>query len=110
MSVVDDNIKPDTTWPIVWLLLALASIIPTAAVRFFLLIFGLNWIWLVAEIAALLCWLAFARSWSRVRPNSHPAGKYAIAIAAAVAGPFLLIALVALLGLLPTFVGLTPTG
>ncbi len=50
---------------------------------------------LVCEIAALVCWLVFARAWSR-RTQAHPAMPYIISVAAAILGPCLLLALFAL--------------
>lgn len=51
---------------------------------------------LLCEIAALLCWLVFARAWSR-HTLDRPALPYILSLAAAILGPCLLLAIFALL-------------
>jgi hypothetical protein len=51
---------------------------------------------LLCEIAALVCWLIFARAWSR-RRSAHRALPYIISIAVAILGPGLLATIFALL-------------
>lgn len=52
---------------------------------------------MLCEIAALVCWFLFARAWVRTTPQGSAALRYSVSIAAAVLGPWLLLAIFALL-------------
>lgn len=52
---------------------------------------------MLCEIAALVCWIIFARAWNRATPAGSAALRYGLSIATAILGPWLLLALFALL-------------
>jgi hypothetical protein len=52
---------------------------------------------LLCGIASLVLWLTFARVWNKASPTRSPALRYILAIAAAILGPCLLLAIFALL-------------
>ena len=51
---------------------------------------------LICELASLGLWLAFARAWSKATPSGSAGLRYAVAIAAAVLAPCILLAIFAL--------------
>jgi len=52
---------------------------------------------MLCEIAAVVCWFFFARAWNRASQTGSAALRYVLTISAAILGPWLLLALFALL-------------